>query len=69
MEGATIVNDYTRQPKTAVVEGLSSALASVASDREMKGVQDVDLSEAEIAIIEDEITSYILRRFSLYFKE
>lgn len=63
------MDDYIKKPKTAVVEGLSSALASIASDREMKGVQDVDLSEAEITIIEDEITSYILRRFSLYFKE
>ena len=62
------MNDYLRDPKTAVIEGLSSALASIRSSREDGGVE-LNLTDAEEDEIVDEITSYILTRFNLSFKE
>ena len=62
------MNDYLRDPKTAVIEGLSSALAGIKSSREDNGVE-LNLTDAEEDEIVDEITSYILSRFNLSFKE
>lgn len=62
------MNDYYHQPKTAVIEGLSSALATIYSNREDNGAE-LNITDEEIVIIENEITDYILSRFNLTWKQ
>ena len=62
------MNDYYHDPKTAVIEGLSSALASIDSNREESESEELNLTDKERVLIESEITYYILSRFDLTWK-
>lgn len=63
------MNDYLRDPKTAIIEGLSSALGDIAMSREYGGGEELNLTDEEEDRIVNEITTYILSRFNLTFKE
>lgn len=64
-----MANEYYKDPKTAVIEGISSALATIVSNRAEVDAPDMNLTNDEIHIMEDEITHYILSRFNLTFKD
>ena len=60
--------EYLKDPKTAVIEGLSSALCDIATGREYAELPELNLTGDDIKRIEDEITYYILSRFNLIWK-
>ena len=58
-----------KSPYTAVAEGLSDALASIAFNREEADLPELNLTDEERLRIEANITEYVSRRFTLVFKE
>jgi len=63
------MSEYYKQPKTAVIEGLSSALCDIAMARDEAGLPEMNLTDDERKRIENEVTEYILSRFTVAFKE
>lgn len=59
---------YMKAPETAVIEGLSSALANIDSQREESNLPDLNLTDEERLHIIKEITYYITSRFNLEYK-
>jgi len=63
------MNAYLKDPKTAVIEGLSSALAEINQTREDADAPELNLTDDERKLMIEEITSYLQLRFTMTFKE
>ena len=63
------MTEYYKQPKTAVTEGLSSALCDISMARDERDLPELNLTDAEIKRIANEVVEYVLSRFTVEFKD
>lgn len=65
----TDTTDYAKQPRTAVLEGLGSALVDCYSQRESLGLPELNLTDEEEEHIVNTVTGYLHARFAMHYRQ